>query len=314
MSGAIDASRHFTIQELHNGIFAAIATDEGWAVSNAGIVDLGGHTLIFDALSNHLAAADLNSSAIALAGRAVDYVVIGHAHRDHYKGTQAFDRATIVSTRKTCESMARLWKERTETVQREGLESVKKGIKEEFESWRSNPATTEADKILWDSYEQSLLQGIETYSLKLPSVGFETSMSFHGSKRTAEAITYGGGHSASDALLFLPEERIAYLGDLLFIGYQPYIGDGNLEELLRILDKVEALDPKTLVPGHGPVGTKGDIQPMREYVLALQKIASETQASEASREALIETPIPEPFDALKWRAFWRENLEFLINR
>ena len=308
----IPVSRHFSVQELHSGVFATIATDEGWAVSNAGIVDLGDHTLVFDAFSNHLAAADLNRSAEALTGRNVDYVIVGHGHRDHCKGTQAFELATIVSTRKTCESMARLWKERTETVKNEGLEPIVRGVKEEFESWRSNPATTETDRILWDSYEQSLLQGIETYKLKLPSIGFETSVSFHGSKRTAEAITYGGGHSASDALLFLPEERVAYMGDLLFIGYQPYIGDGNPDELLRILDKVEALDPKMLVPGHGPVGTVGDIQSMRDYVLALQKVAREAQTSEASRKASIDTPIPPAFNSMKWGAFWRENLQSLV--
>ena len=291
-----------------------LATDEGWAVGNAGIVDLGDHTLVFDALSNHFAAADLNSCAEVITGRAVDHVLIGHGHRDHYRGTQAFPHATISATRKTCERMARLWKERTEIVKRDGLDSIRKGIREEFEAWRSNPATSSSDRVLWDSYEQSLLHGLETYNLKLPTLGFETEMSFHGVERKAVAVTYGGGHSESDALLFLPEERIAYLGDLLFIGYQPYIGDGNPEEFLSILDKVEALDPKILVPGHGPVGSVGDIQPMRDYVFALQERVNDAKGSDAKRKAATEEPAPSPFNGLKWGAFWKENLEFMLKR
>jgi len=310
----LQSSRHFKLQELAKGVYAAIATNEGWAVSNAGIVDLGNHTLIFDAFSNHLAAADLNSRAISLTGRTVDYVVVGHPHRDHYRGTQAFNQATIIATTKTCGLLAEFWKERTKMVEKEGLDSIRKGIKEEFEAWKSNPATTNDDKVLWESYEQSLLQGIDTYDLKLPSLGFETSMSFHGSERKAEAITFGGGHSESDALIFLPEERIAFLGDLLFIGYQPYVGDGNPNELLNILDKIAALDPKILVPGHGPVGATEGIQSMKDYVLALQEIVKRAQVPGANRKEAVNSPIPEPFEGLKWRAFWKENLQDLLQK
>jgi len=307
-------SKHFRIQELQPGVFAAIATDEGWAVANAGIVDLGDHTLVFDAFSNHIAAADLNRNAEALTGKKVDYVVVGHAHRDHYKGTQAFEHATIVSTRKSTELMAALWRARTERVRKEGLEFIRKGVKEEFDAWKSSPDTTDADRILWDSYEQSLLQDLESYDLKLPSIGFDSSMAFHGSRRTAEATDFDGGHSKSDAILFLPEERVAYLGDLLFIGYQPFIGEGSIEGLLGILDKVEALDPKILVPGHGPPGTVKEMQPMREYLMTLQKIADEGRTSEANRKSLLNSPIPALFASMKWRAFWRANLESLIGK
>ncbi len=314
VSPRFPTSRHFVIQGLSDGVFAVIATNEGWAVGNAGIVNLGDHTLVFDALSNHLAAADLNSCAETLTGRVVDYLLIGHGHRDHYRGTQSFPRATISATRKTCERMAALWKERIKMVEKEGIDLIRKGIRDEFEAWKSSPATTSNDRMLWESYEQSLLQGLETYNLKLPTLGFETEMSFHGSERKAMAITYGGGHSESDAFLFLPEERIAYLGDLLFIGYQPYFGDGNPEEFLSILDKVEALDPKILVPGHGPVGTVGDLQSMRDYVFALREKVKDAKGSEARRKAALEEPAPPPFDNFKWGAFWKENLEFMLNR
>src|SRR5574340_729262 len=260
-AGPPDAkSRHFELHEVARGAFAAIATPEGWAVGNAGIVDLGDRTLVFDTFSNHLAAEDLKATAERVTGKPVEYVVLSHAHRDHVKGTQVFGDATIAATRKTAESMTRNWRERTEKVRREGLVPIREALEEEFAAWASNPATTDADRILWEGYRQSLLQGIEAYDLRLPDVSFETAMRFLGSSGTAEAITFGGGHSGSDALVHLPERRVAYLGDLLFIGVQPFLADGDPDEYLRILDRIEALDAKTLVPGHGPVGTPKDLQ------------------------------------------------------
>jgi cyclase len=206
----IPDSRHFRLLVLSDGVYAGIATEEGWAVANAGIVDTGDHALVFDTFANHLAAEDLKRAAESVTGKPVDYVLLSHGHRDHVKGTQAFGNATIVATNKTCEVMTQNWKKRMERVQAEGIDPIRRGVEGEFEAWKSNPATTETDRVLWESYKQAILQGIDAYNLKLPNVSFETAMSFHGSKRTAEAITFGGGHSESDALLFLPDARVAY--------------------------------------------------------------------------------------------------------
>jgi cyclase len=315
MAGAaLPKSRHFTLHQIADGVYAGVATEKGWAVGNAGIIDLGNHTLVFDAFANHLAAAELKEAAERLTGRKVDYVLLSHAHRDHVKGTQVFGDASVIATRATREIMTLRWKDRSERVKEEGFVPIREEIEAEFEAWMANPATTKADKVLWESYKQAILQGIEDYNLKLPDESFEASMKFQGSKRTAEAMTFGGGHSASDAILYLPNERVAYLGDLLFIGYQPFIADGDPKELLTILDKIEALDPRTLVPGHGPVGSLRDIQPMREYVLSLLKIVDEVRASGGDQKEAMRRPIPEPFRQLKWGAFWGENLDFLFQR
>ena len=48
MTQELPMSEHFVLYQLAEGIYAAIAIEGGAAFSNAGIVDLGGHTLIFD--------------------------------------------------------------------------------------------------------------------------------------------------------------------------------------------------------------------------------------------------------------------------
>ncbi len=307
-------SRHFAFEEVATDTYAAIATATGWAVGNAGVVDLGDLTVVFDTFSNHLAAADLRAAAEAATGHPPTAVVNGHAPRDHTKGNQAFPSATIIATRKTTEIMTQNWNARTDRVRKEGLDPIRKALHAEFDAWASNPLTTDEDRVLWESYRQSLLQGIEEYRLRLPTVSFESSLRIHGSKGTVEILTFGGGHSASDALLLVPDQGVVFLGDLLFIGFQPYLGDGDPEEYLRILDKIEALDATHLVPGHGPVGTPKDLQTMREYVRAAQKAAAEARASGADPKEAAKAPIPSRFDRMKWRAFWAENVEELSRK
>lgn len=307
-------SRHFRLQDLGSGVFAAIATEDGWAVGNAGFVDLGDHVVVFDTFSNHLAAQDLKAAAEAVTGKHADIVVNSHPHRDHVKGNQVFDDAAIVATRATTETMTRNWKARTARVDKEGLDPIRSDLTKEFDAWESHPVTDDRDRVLWEGYRQSLLQGIEDYRLRLPTVSFETSLRIHGSRATAEALTFGGGHSVSDAILFVPESRVAFLGDLLFIGIQPFFGDGDLEEYLRILDRIEALDPKALVPGHGPVGTIKDLQPMRDYVLVLQRTTADAIAAGRDPKEAAREPIPPPFQSMGWRAFWPENVEFFVRK
>ena len=106
---AIPSSKHFRIHVVADGAYAGIAHPEGWAVGNAGIIDLGDHTIVFDTFASHLAAADLKGVADTITGRPVDYVLNSHAHRDQVKGNQVFADAAIVATRRTCELMTQNW-------------------------------------------------------------------------------------------------------------------------------------------------------------------------------------------------------------
>lgn len=306
-------SEHFEFRQVAPGTYAAIASEQGLAVGNAGVIDLGDTTVVFDTFANHLAAEDLRGAAEAATGRATRLVVNSHPHRDHVKGNQVFPSATIVATRKTAEVMARNWKAREERVQKVGLDPIRHDLQAEFDTWESNPLTTSADRVLWESYRRSLLEGIEDYHLRLPGVSFESSVRFDGSNGTAECLEVGSGHSASDAVLYVPDQNVAFLGDLLFIGVQPFLADGDPEAYLRILDRIEGLDARTLVPGHGPVGSPADLQSMRDYVHALERAVRE-ERSRPSDAGKIAEVIPAPFANWKWRAFWKENIAFLAAR
>jgi hypothetical protein len=57
-------SKNFSVQQLAPGVWAAIQNDNGGhAISNAGIIDLGNKTLVFDAFMNPDAAGELKQTA-----------------------------------------------------------------------------------------------------------------------------------------------------------------------------------------------------------------------------------------------------------
>lgn len=94
----LPASPHFRLEELAQGVYAAIHTPGGDAIGNAGIIDLGDRTVIFDTCQSPLAAADLQRAAVTLCGRPVDYVVNSHWHSDHVLGNAVLADATIIAT------------------------------------------------------------------------------------------------------------------------------------------------------------------------------------------------------------------------
>jgi cyclase len=79
--------------------------------------------------------------------------------------------------------------------------------------------------------------------------------------------TLGGGHTESDAFLWF--EDTVFTGDLVVVESHPWVGDGDVEHWLEILDAFEARRPRVIVPGHGPVGSVEDIPPLRRYLEGL---------------------------------------------
>ena len=66
-------------------------------------------------------------------------------------------------------------------------------------------------------------------------------------------LIFVGGHTPATSLVWLPEEGICFVGDIVWVDQHPYMAQGNTLEWLRALEFVRELDAEFLVPGHGPV-------------------------------------------------------------
>jgi cyclase len=71
--------------------------------------------------------------------------------------------------------------------------------------------------------------------------------------REIEPIEYGAAHTASDSVVFVPDARVVYTGDLLFAGVTPVMWHGPVSGWLAAL---RAAGPHAAVCS-GPCGLTG---------------------------------------------------------
>ena len=306
-------SKHFRLQQLADGVYAAIHIAGGAAIGNAGIVDLGDRTLIYDTFIAPQAAQDLRTAAEALTGRPIDAVIDSHWHYDHIWGNQAFSADTdIISTEETRRLIIA-------TRGHGAYDSFMADAEANLETTRAQFEATEDEGqrrqlALWIDYHRSVVEAKPTLQIRAPNLTFAQRLAFHGTDRTAELIDFVGGHTESDAVLFLPQEGIAFMSDLLFIGHQPYLGGGDPDRLRHILEEVSDLAPKLLVPGHGPVGTAESLKVMSQYVSTLDGLARKMVEDGKAEETIDTMAIPEPYDDWLFASFFPGNMHFLFQR
>lgn len=82
-------SLFFTVDAIADGVFAAIAKPGTGAMANAGIIDLGDQTLIFDTMYTPSAGKALSEAAVQIFQRPVSIVINSHFHMDHVGGNQS---------------------------------------------------------------------------------------------------------------------------------------------------------------------------------------------------------------------------------
>jgi len=309
----LPGSKHFRLEQLAEGVYAAIHRDGGTAIGNAGIVDLGDRTLVFDTTMGPRPAEDLRTAAEALTGRPVDAVIDSHCHNDHVWGNQAFGPDTdIISTDET----------RRLIITTKGVDdfnSTMANAEANLEATRARFRATEDESrrrelALWIDSCQGVVEAKPILQVRAPNLTFTQRLAFHGTGRSAELVAFAGGHTESDAVLFLPQERIAFMSDLLFVGCHPYLGDGDPDALLQALEAVSGLAPELLVPGHGPVGTAGSLEQMVQYVWTLDGLARKMVEEEEAEERIDVMAIPEPFDDWLVASFFSANMRFLHQR
>ena len=261
----------FTLHEVGEGAWAAIAEPGGVAVGNAGFVDLGEQTLVFDTTISLTAARELRAAAEREG--TVGTVVYSHWHSDHVYGAGAMPAdALVVATAGT----ARLMEER-------GAERLRQ---------------LKADPPTEGPFAELAETEVPRLELIYPDETFAAERSFVGAERTPQAISYGGGHTLSDAFLWLGEQKLLFAADLVVSETHPWVGDGDVRAWPGILERIAELGPETIVPGHGPVAGPEAIDFMLRYLYDVSR------ADPGS-------PMPDRYASLANAHGWTRNVEAL---
>jgi cyclase len=242
-------TKYFTLHTVCDGVFAAIAKPGQGAWSNAGIIDLGNELLVFDSLSTPSAGEELRRQAESLTGKKVKYLINSHYHGDHVFGNQVFSDTTIISTYVT----EKLCKEKNKI---EDYEKERQDMNQYLLQLKNQIDSTEDTIIkasLINQYQEmsKVLDDLSQLQIVLPSLLFEEKLTISGADRTVEFYCLGGGHSPSDTFMYLPKEKIAFLGDLATEDL--HVPIYNPEEFLTILMLVKQIDINIIIPGHGNI-------------------------------------------------------------
>jgi glyoxylase-like metal-dependent hydrolase (beta-lactamase superfamily II) len=107
----------------------------------------------------------------------------------------------------------------------------------------------------------------------------------------------GPAHTAEDLMLLVKEDGVAFVGDLIFTGRVPFVGDADSRAWLAAIDRILVDRPAVLVPGHGPASRdpQGDLVLTRDYLLQLRKVMGD-----AVRDFV---PVDEAVKGADWSRF-----------
>jgi cyclase len=286
------SSPHFRIENLAPGVYAAIATPEGFGLCNAGIVDLGTETVVFDTMLTPFAGRDLFRAAGKVTGHRPTWAVNSHWHGDHIWGNSEFVGSHIVSSRTVRANILRLSRPQFDGDRREMRRELP--LIDKPESPYKGP-----DRALVRAWFEGVVKIPRSHRIVAPGVTFDDELVLEGSRRSVHLLTYGGGHSPSDVFAYLPDEGIIFTGDLAIRGFHPSLGSGWTTTWIPILRRMEKLRTRTVVPGHGPPGPRSILSETRGYLQAVDGIAHAALRAGTEVRDLAQTPIPPKYR--RWR-------------
>jgi glyoxylase-like metal-dependent hydrolase (beta-lactamase superfamily II) len=289
-------SKHFDLEQLKEGIFSAIHKTGGAAYSNAGIIDLGDQTIVIDAFNSLAAADDLRKAAETLTERSIDTLILTHVHTDHWFGATVFDPNTsFIASEKTSQELIRWGKALVDDFK----------VPEQWEQWlkeNQDQLQSEEDERVRVGLQTSIerirytMAEMAGYEPRYPDKMFMDPLTFQGSKRCAELHTYGPGHSTDDAVVLLPQDKIAFIGDIGFFNLQPFMGFCDLEKWREQLKFFHDSEFEILVPGHGSVGSQKEIVLQLEYFSVMEELIGDIVERGGPLEEALQISLPEPFD------------------
>jgi cyclase len=250
-------SVHYRFEELGPVAWAAIAVDSGGGVGNAGIVDLGGRSLVVDCGYVPGAARELRTAAETLGGP-VERLVITHGDFDHYGGAQAFEGVPILASELTAAAIAENGPRRISALQAEVGNYLAKLEAQGAPEWEREQARRIASEIP----DLRLAPPTETFSRERDLGG-------------AQVIDCGTAHSASDSVVWVAEADVLFAADLVPVRTHLNMTRGDPENWLRALDRLEALGPSWVAPGHGPAAGQEAIGAARNYIERVLTLAAE---------------------------------------
>jgi glyoxylase-like metal-dependent hydrolase (beta-lactamase superfamily II) len=232
-------------------------------VPNVGIVLGTEKVLVVDTAMGPANGARIRAFAEELGGDRELVLTITHFHPEHGFGAQAFRDTRIVYNRTQ-------------------LDELREKGSDYLEMFRTFGDTVAAE-----------LEGVE---LVEPDEAYEGALhELDLGGRRVELRNWGLAHTRGDQIVFLPDERVLFTGDLveercfaIFPYFPPDDSDVDGNRWIAVLEQLEALEPLVVVPGHGEVGGASVISDARAYISLLRDETRHLRSEGASIDAAVQ--------------------------
>lgn len=233
------------VDRLADGIHAYVQPVGGWMVNNCGvIVDGAGSAILVDTTSTERRNRAVLAEVAKVSSGSPRAVVNTHHHPDHTYGNGFLPPETLVIGHEKCR----------DEVLAAGLEATR--------------------VITAPDYGD--------LTLRPPELTFADRLTLHTRDFPVELQHVGRAHTSNDVVVWLPEQRVLFAGDLAFAGGQPFLLEGSVAGFRRAIAHMRGLAPEVLAPGHGPV-CRGDevgrlLDDLDAYVGFVAEVAERSSA------------------------------------
>jgi cyclase len=234
------------LDEISDGVFAYIQPDGSWWINNTGLL-VGDHGAIaIDTCATERRTRAFLEAVDGVSARPVRTLVNTHHHGDHTHGNYLLGAATIVAHELTRSAV---------------IEAGVPGPEGPLPFWTH----FEVGDLVLDPPFLTFVDGVTLWS---------------GDLRCEVRHVGTPAHTTNDSIVWIPERRTLFAGDLLFNGGTPFLLMGSLAGSLEVLGKVIApLEAATIVPGHGPVSDGSLVGEVLGYLRFLERTAREGHAA-----------------------------------
>ncbi len=264
----IVSSQELTLKKLTENLYAVIGGGGNCAffVTEDGV-------LLIDSKTSPYLGEQLLKKIREVTEKEIKYLVFTHYHGDHIQGAQVFEKATFISHINTKKNIENITLPRLEEAKTKTLPEQIKSAKEKVEKLKAEnrPDMRKAEEEL--SSLERRLKDIENLKIILPQITVEKKESIKLGGNEIILFYSGRGHTDGDLMVYFPTEKTIHMGDLVFNKIIPYIdfqGGSSTENWIRILEEVERMDIKIVIPGHGEIGDKSILRAQAEYLKSLR--------------------------------------------
>jgi glyoxylase-like metal-dependent hydrolase (beta-lactamase superfamily II) len=264
------------LQEIENNVFACLQPDGAWGLSNSGLVLGSADKLLVDTFF------DLASTKEMLDGLrrltkfdpVATLVVNTHANGDHCYGNALLAGRRIIASKGAEEEMRDMPPKKLNALMGAArfVTKLGKGRTALRNAARSLGLGIVADFMDAAPYVANIFGRFDFANIPsvFPTETFTGSLNVELGDRTVRLMELGPAHTEGDVVAFLPDTKTLFAGDLLFMGCHPLAWAGTPSTCIKALEQVLALDPRVVVPGHGPLTDRAGIEDHLAYFRALQ--------------------------------------------